>query len=76
MHPLIAGIEELKDSELESKIAELSKKYFQTHNSHLQSQILMMLESYKEQLSLRRQQEWIKMNEARDKELDKLININ
>lgn len=76
MHPLANNIENLKDAELELKINDLSKKYFQTTNPQLQSQILMLLESYKEQLARRRYDEWVKMNESRDKSLDKLINID
>lgn len=76
MHPLANNIENLKDAELELKINELSKKYFQTTNMQLQSQILMLLESYKEQLARRRYEDWVKMNESRDKSLDKLINID
>lgn len=76
MHPLVINLDNLKDAELEMKINELSKKYFQTHNPHLQSQILSMLETYKSELAVRRQNEWIRSNESRDKTLDKLINID
>lgn len=76
MHPLLDNLENLKDTELELKINELSKKYFQTSNVQLQSQILLLLESYKDQLSRRRYDEWVKMNESRDKSLDKLINVD
>jgi hypothetical protein len=75
MHPLIANLEELKDSEIDSKINDLTKKYFQTMNPELKQQISMALDSYKNEQSVRRQAEWQKMVDNRDKNLDKLINI-
>ena len=76
MHPLVVELGNLKDSEIEIKITELSKKYFQTQNPYLQGQILSVLEAYKDELSVRRHNDWVKMNETRDKGLDKLINID
>ena len=75
MHPLIANLEELKDSEIDSKINDLTKKYFQTMNPELKQQISMALDSYKNEQAVRRQAEWQKMVDNRDKNLDKLINI-
>ena len=63
-------------SEIEAKIADLSKKYFQTRNQDLQFQIGSVLEAYQEELALRRYNDWIKLQEKRDKGLDKLINID
>jgi hypothetical protein len=76
MHPLVTDMSSLKDSELENIINDLSKKYFQTSNPTLQSQIQLMLSTYKGQLATRRHEEWLKMNESRDKTLDKLINVD
>lgn len=76
MHPLIENLSNLKDLELESKINELSKKYFMTNNSNIKEQIVSILESYKEELNRRRQEEWQKATENTSKGLDKLININ
>lgn len=76
MHPLVTDMSSLKDTELENIINNLSKKYFQTSNPALQSQIQLMLSTYKSQLATRRHEEWLKMNESRDKTLDKLINVD
>jgi hypothetical protein len=76
MHPLINNLNELKDNELENKINELSKKYFSTHNFELQQQISMVIDSYREELAKRRQAEYEKMMQTRNKDLDKLINVN
>ena len=76
MHPLVGNLSDLKTSEIENKINELSKKYFMVHNYELQHQIALVLNTYKSELALRRQQEWEKMMESRNKDLDKLINVN
>lgn len=76
MHPLINNLESLKDGELENKINELSRKYFSTHNFELQQQISMVIDSYREELAKRRQAEYEKMMQTRNKDLDKLINVS
>ena len=67
----------LKDSELETKIIDLSKKYFQaSRNPALQQQVLVVLEFYKDELSIRRAKFWQEQNEKRDSDLDNLINVS
>lgn len=75
MHPLV-NLTEMKDSDLETKISDLTNKYFMTSNIEVRSQMIMVLDSYKEELSKRRQASLKKMMENRDKNLDKLINIS
>jgi hypothetical protein len=76
MHPLVENLNELKDSELENKILELSKKYWQAGNPQVQNQISMILQMYNEELQTRRAKMWQQQYQNRDKGLDKLININ
>lgn len=76
MHPLAGSFDTLKDSELESKIGDLTKKYFMTYNTDIKSQIAMLLDSYKEEMSKRRSIALEKLMNSRDKNLDKLINIS
>lgn len=76
MHPLIENLSSLKDSELESKINDLTRKYFMVYNPGVQAQIIAALDSYKEELNTRRRLEYEKMMNSRDKGLDKLINVN
>lgn len=76
MHPLIEDLSSLKDSELEIKINDLTRKYFMVRNPGVQAQIIAALDSYKEELNIRRQREYEKMMNSRDKGLDKLINVN
>jgi hypothetical protein len=76
MHPLVEDLAALKDAEIENKINDLTRKYFQTHNFDLQQQISLMLDTYKEEMGNRRRAEYEKMMNNRDKGLDKLINIS
>lgn len=76
MHPLVENLSDLKDAEIENKILDLSKKYWQTHNPDLKYQISTLLDMYNQELSTRRAKMWQQQYQNRDKGLDKLININ
>lgn len=76
MHPLVGDLSVLKDGELENKISELTKKYFSTNNFQVQQQLIMVLDSYKEELANRQRLAYEKMMQTRNKDLDKLINVS
>lgn len=76
MHPLVENLNTLKDSELETKILDLSKKYWQARNPEVQSQIILLLDMHNEELKNRRAKIWQQQYQNRDKGLDKLINVN
>lgn len=76
MHPLVNDLSDLKDIEIENKILDLSKKYYQTHNSNLQYQIRLLLDVYNEELKNRRNKLLQQQLENRNQELDKLIKVN
>jgi hypothetical protein len=77
MHPLSGDLANIKDSELDNKISDLTKKYFMTRNPGVQTQISALLDSYKEEQRKRQQLALKKMmDNNRDKGLDKLINIS
>lgn len=76
MHPLIHDLTELKISELENRISDLTRKYFSTANPEVRSQIVLVLDTYKSELARRQQEEYEKMIRSRDKDLDKLIKVN
>lgn len=76
MHPLVPDLGHLKDSEVEQKITELTRKYFASHNPAVRQQIIMVLDTYKEELGRRQREAYEKMMQSRDKGLDKLINVN
>jgi len=75
-HPLVNDLGSLKDNELESKILDLSKKYWVTRNSDVQYQIKLILDQYNEELRSRRHKLLQQQMENRNQELDKLIKIN
>jgi hypothetical protein len=75
MHPLAEDFSQLKDAEIEARVSELSKKYWQSSNPALQNQISMFLELYNEELRSRRAKVWQQQYQNRDKGLDKLINV-
>ena len=76
MHPLVEKLSHLKDGEIDQKINELTRKYFTSVNPNVQQQIVMILETYKEEQGRRQRAAYEKMMQSRDKGLDKLININ
>lgn len=76
MHPLVTNLSGIKDSELDNKINDLTRKYFATSNFELQQQIVMVLDSYKEESSNRKRIAYENMMKSRDKGLDKLINVS
>jgi hypothetical protein len=76
MHPLVNDLSQLKDSELESKIQDLTRKYFSTNNLQVRTQITMILDTYREEMAKRRADEYQKMINSRNKDLDKLINVS
>ena len=76
MHPLAEDFSKLRDAEIESRIQNLSKKYWQSHNPSIQQQISMFLEMYQEELRNRRAKVWQEQYQKRDKGLDELIKVN
>ena len=76
MHPLAGDFAGMKDSELESKITDLTNKYFMTANTGVKRQIAALLDTYKEELGRRQAAAWEKMMANRDKSLDKLVKVS
>jgi len=75
-HPLIDQLDDLTITEVENKIVELQRKYFQTRNPELQTQISMILDIYKEEARSRRAKEFVNQQQKDDSDLDTLINIS
>jgi hypothetical protein len=75
MHPLAEDFSQLKDSEIEEKLHELSKKFYQTQNPGVQRQISMFIDLYQEEIRMRRAKLWQQQYQNRDKDLDKLIKV-
>lgn len=75
-HPLADDFSQLKDSELEEKISELTKKYWQGTNPSVQHQITLLLDMYKIELETRRAKIWQEQYQKRDQDLDNLIKVS
>ena len=74
-NPLVDSFSELTDTEVENKILELTKKYYQTHNSDLQMQIASILDMYRSEAQARRAKAM--KNQSDDENgLDSLINVS
>jgi len=76
IHPLAEDFSHLKDLEIESKIQELSRKYWMSANPNIQSQISLFLDLYRAELANRRARLWQEQSGKRNEDLDKLINVN
>jgi len=76
-NPLVDDLSILDDSEIENKISELSRKYFQARNPELQQQVAVILEMYKQEIITRREKARLEQSQENGEEgLDNLINIS
>ena len=78
-NPLVDSMDQLTDVEVENKVTELSRKYFQTRNPQLQEQLSTVIDMYQEEAKARRAKALIKQqNTSQDdnNSLDNLINIS
>jgi len=76
-NPLINDLHMYTDSQLEDKITNLQRKYFQTYNIELKNQISVTLDMFKTELKNRRFIAAQKFKEQNDNnDLDNLINVN
>jgi hypothetical protein len=77
-HPLLTDIRKLKDSDLEEKVLDLSKKYsiaMRLGQGSAAQQIIMILDTYKSELS-DRQRKSLETAGKKNKDLDNLINVD
>jgi hypothetical protein len=79
MHPLFENTQSLSDNEIEEKIMNLNRRYFQTSNPQLQQQITALLDDYKLEIETRRQKQRLeaqKQQENGESGLDNLIKVS
>lgn len=76
IHPLVEDFSQLKDLEIENKLQDLSKKYWQTSNPSVKQQISIFIDLYKTELSFRRAKLVEQQYQKRDKDLDNLIKVS
>lgn len=78
-NPLI-NFSQYTDTQLEEKVIELQRKYFQTSNIELKQQIAIALDNFKLELQTRQalaqQKQREQLQQNGDLDLDSLININ
>lgn len=73
-NPLADSFEELTDSQIQEKVTDLTKRYFQTRNPELQNQISVMLDMFRQEQTERMYKK--KQQDEDDPDVDNLININ
>lgn len=75
-HPFSEDLSELTLPQLEQRVAELSRKYFATQNTQLQSQISTFIDIYKQEIQIKIAKEKARQQENGDDGLDNLINVS
>ena len=75
IHPFSEDTADLSVNELHDKVAELSKKYFQTQNPQVREQIQTFIEFYKQEVRIKEEKQ--KQEEQNgDLDLDNLIKVS
>jgi hypothetical protein len=75
-NPLATDYHELTDTQLEKKIADLSRKYWMTQNLHVQQQMSTLIEMYKIEMRSRLARSKVQDQEKDNNSLDNLIKIS
>jgi len=73
-NPLADSFEDLTDAQIQEKVQDLTRRYYQTRNPGLQNQIAVMLDMFRQEQTLRMYKQ--KQQDDNDPDLDNLININ
>jgi len=79
MHPLRTSTESLSDNEIEEKVMQLNRRYFQTQNPQVQHQISVLLDDYKLELESRRAKQRLEAQQQQENGesgLDNLIKVS
>jgi hypothetical protein len=76
IHPLAEDFSQLKEAEIESRLQDLTKKYFQTNNPQVKHQISTFIDIYKTELHVRRNRLLEQQYQKRNKDLDNLIKVD
>lgn len=79
MHPLFENTQSLSDTELEEKVMQLNRRYFQTQNPQLRNQITSLLDDYKLEIESRRHKQKLQAQQQQEngeQGLDNLIKVS
>jgi hypothetical protein len=74
-HPLITDLKSLKDSDLDQKLEELTRKYWLTSNQEVRYQMTVLIDMYQAELKIRRDALMKSHMEKRNKDMDNLIKV-
>lgn len=76
-NPHLTDLDQYTDSQLEDRVVDLQRKYFQSQNLQVKDQIIVVLEMHKEELRNRQLLAAHKQREQNgDSGLDDLINVS
>jgi len=75
IHPFSEDTANMSVSDIHEKLAELSKKYFQTQNPQVREQLQTFIEFYKQEARIKQEKE-NQQEQNGDLDLDNLINIS
>ena len=75
IHPFSEDTANMSVSDIHEKLAELSKKYFQTQNPQVREQLQTFIEFYKQEARIKEEKEKHQEQNG-DLDLDNLINIS
>ena len=79
MHPLFENTQSLSDTQLEEKVMQLNRRYFQTQNPQLRDQITSLLDDYKLEIESRRTKQKLQAQQQQEngeQGLDSLIKVS
>jgi hypothetical protein len=78
MHPFASGLSSLSDQELDNKIIELTKKYYQSlrYSPSIASQVVLLLSTYKTEQQDRAIAKSKKVSENGEDDINELIKID
>jgi len=78
MHPFTPDLSAISDKELDEKVQELTKKYFQAmrFSPSITGQIVLLLDSYKAEMQERSLAKAKRAAENGENDLDELINVD
>jgi hypothetical protein len=76
LHPFSEDTKDLTVSELQEKLSDLSKKYFQTNNPQVKEQIGTFIEFYKQEILIKEQKLRQEEQKNGDLDLDNLIKVS
>ena len=76
LHPFSEDTKDFSVSELQEKLSDLSKKYFQTHKPQVKEQIGTFIEFYKQEILIKEQKLRQEEQKNGDLDLDNLIKVS